>query len=122
MSDNNKLTIDGTTFVFKTTADSTVTANSANNEVLIDVSKFGADDQIKEAIKQMVKQEIKSSASDKDTLASRFDITATGEDTIHIDQKNESSDKANPNTDLGKEHLFTEEDHTLEYGPCQRWH
>ena len=110
VSDNNKLTIDGTTFVFKTTADSTVTANSANSEVLIDVSKFGADDQIKEAIKQMVKQEIKSSAKDKDTIPSRFDITATGENTIHIDQKNVSSDKANPNTEDGKLHLFTEED------------
>ena len=110
VSDNNKLTIDGTTFVFKTTADSTVTANSANNEVLIDVSKFGADDQIKEAIKQMVKQEIKSSAKDKDKVPSRFDITATGEDTIHIDQKNESSDLANPNTEDGKLHLFTAED------------
>ena len=110
VSDNNKLTIDGTTFVFKTTADSTVTANSANNEVLIDVSEFGADDQIKEAIKQMVQQEIKSSAKDKDKVPSRFDITATGEDKIHIDQKNVSSDLADPNTEDGKLHLFTEED------------
>ncbi len=105
VQDGQTLTIDGTTFVFQTKSDAETTASSANGEVLIDVSEFGTEaEQIKEALKQMAGTTIQSAAGDG--ITSRFQLTADGTDTLHLDQTKESANAANPNTDVGKKHYF----------------
>ena len=109
VQDGQTLTIDGTTFVFQTKSDAETTASSANGEVLIDVSEFGTEaEQIKEALKQMAGTTIQSAAGDG--ITSRFQLTADGTDTLHLDQTKESANAANPNTDVGKKHYFNTEE------------
>ena len=109
VQDGQTLTIDGTTFVFQTKSDAETTASSANGEVLIDVSEFGTEaEQIKEALKQMAGTTIQSAAGDG--ITSRFQLTADGTDTLHLDQTKESANAANPNTDAGKKHYFDTEE------------
>ncbi len=109
VQDGQTLTIDGTTFVFQTKSDAETTASSANGEVLIDVSEFGTEaEQIKEALKQMAGTTIQSAAGDG--ITSRFQLTADGVDTLHLDQTKESANAANPNTDAGKKHYFDTEE------------
>jgi len=74
LADGNKLTIDGKTFVFKTDADSAVTAGAG--ETLIDVSALDAADQIAEAV------DLLSQYS-----TDNFEIGASSDNTIYIDQK-----------------------------------
>ena len=108
VQDGQTLTIDGTTFVFQTKSDAETTASTANGTV-IDVSKFGTEaEQIKEALKQMAGTTIQSAAGDG--ITSRFQLTADGVDTLHLDQTKESANEANPNTDAGKKHYFDTEE------------
>ena len=80
VADGNKLTIDDKTFVFKTNADSSVSAGSG--EILIDVSGAGtaSADQIKEAVLQL------ANTANAET-PENFQIGAAGTNAIHIDQK-----------------------------------
>ncbi len=82
VKDGTKLTIDGKTFIFKTDPKSTVKADNAKNEFLIDVSAFKAEDQVHKAA-DLLSKEAEFAGVD----GRKWKIGVNGDGTtIHIDQ------------------------------------
>ena len=101
LKDNNKLTIDGQTFIFKVDKDTNV--KGAAGEILIDVSGVGTADQVKEAVRQMTAATVNVFGSDGTTAAGHnvlVDDTRTGghiklsahEGKLHLDQLDANTD------------------------------